>query len=190
MPEGAPIRLPPTRSDLWVARAIAKRANEPMERTLAVVTWLADEKVVLAASLAIWAGCRFALRSAPAERCGDQVLCNAAVAAALPHAIKRLVDRERPNRKVVGIFRHGIKRSGNRWDSFPSGHAVHLGALAANFSRLTRPGLRPLIWSAAATLAATRILLLAHYPTDVVAGLALGAAVDRGVKRLLWRVTF
>ncbi|MBV9523413.1 MAG: phosphatase PAP2 family protein [Alphaproteobacteria bacterium] len=188
MPEGALLHLPPTRPDLAVARAVARRATKPIERTLGVVTWLADEKVLLAASLAVWAYCRFGLRSPPARRCGDQIICSTAVAAALPHVAKRFVDRERPDRRVVGAHRHGIPRSGNRWDSFPSGHAVHLGALAATISRLGPPRLRPLVWSVAAMLAATRILLLAHWPSDVAAGLALGVGLDRGVGKALGRL--
>jgi membrane-associated phospholipid phosphatase len=38
--------------------------------------------------------------------------------------------------------------------------------------------LRPLLWSALAGLAASRVLLLAHYPSGVIGGLAIGAAID------------
>jgi len=124
------------------------------------------------------------LRSPRAQRCGDQIAGGAAIAAVAPHLVKRLVDRERPDRKVVHLRRHGIPRSRQRWDSFPSGHAVHLGALAGALTRFVPPHYRPLVWPSAISLSATRVLLLAHYPSDVAAGLLLGALIDRLVARL------
>jgi membrane-associated phospholipid phosphatase len=41
------------------------------------------------------------------------------------------------------------------------------------------PANRNLVWSAGAALVATRIVLLAHWTTDVLAGLAMGATVER-----------
>jgi membrane-associated phospholipid phosphatase len=35
------------------------------------------------------------------------------------------------------------------------------------------------VWPAIVTLAASRVLLLAHYPTDVIAGLWMGISIDR-----------
>src|SRR6185437_4331232 len=95
------------------------------------------------------------------------------------HLLERFVDRERPDRRVVHGWRHGIPRSGNKWDSFPSGHAVQLGALATLGCRLAGRRVRPLLWPAALVLAVTRIVLLAHYASDVAAGLLLGALVGR-----------
>jgi undecaprenyl-diphosphatase len=95
------------------------------------------------------------------------------------------VRRRRPDRTVVHRKRHGIPRSGNPWDSFPSGHAIHVGALARDLHALSAPALRPLLWPALAGLAASRLLLLAHYPSDVIGGLAIGAAIDGAVARLM-----
>jgi undecaprenyl-diphosphatase len=167
-----------------VARAVARHAAKPLETATAVLSWIADEKFVLVAVAGAWAYFRFGLRTPRARRCGDQMLCNAVIAAAAPHLVKRLVDRERPDRKVVGLRRHGIPRSGNRWDSFPSGHAVHVGALASALDRFLPSRWRLVLWPSAAALAATRLLLLAHYVTDVAAGLLLGAMIDRLVARL------
>jgi membrane-associated phospholipid phosphatase len=187
MPGLAPIRLQPTAPDLAAARVVARHASAPMERTTRVVTWLADEKIVLAGVAVVFAYCHLALRTPGARRCANQMAVEAAVAAAAPHLLKSWVDRERPDRKVVGLRRHGIPRSGQRWDSFPSGHAVHLGALAAVLDRFAPRRWRPLVWPAATALAATRILLLAHYLSDVAAGLALGVLIDRLVSGVAWR---
>jgi hypothetical protein len=74
----------------------------------------------------------------------------------VPHLIKRFVDRGRPD--LERFSWHGIPRSGNRNDSFPSGHALHLGALASALTRRGPSRLRPFVWPAAIGLASTRLL--------------------------------
>jgi undecaprenyl-diphosphatase len=184
MPARAPLRLPPTAPDLAVARAVRRHATQPLEKATRVLTVLADEKLVLIAVAGVWAWCHLAQQAAPARRSSNQMIANAAVASVVPHLAKRVIDRERPDRKVFGWRRHGIPRSGNRWDSFPSGHAVHVGALASALTRLAAPRWRSLIWTSAMALAATRLLLLAHYLTDVAAGIVLGALIDRVVRKV------
>jgi undecaprenyl-diphosphatase len=41
------------------------------------------------------------------------------------------------------------------------------------------PAKRNLVWSIGAGLVLTRIVLLAHWTSDVIAGLAIGAVVER-----------
>ena len=187
MPHDRSITLDPAAADVTTARAIAEHATPTAERTLRVLTWLADEKLLLAAAIGASLYCRMDGRGVGAQRCADQVLWNAVVSAALPHLLKRFVDRERPDRRVVHGRRHGIPRSGKRFDSFPSGHALHLGALASALTRTGPSRLRPFIWPAAIGLASTRLLLLAHYVSDVVAGLVFGVATDRAIAALFAR---
>jgi undecaprenyl-diphosphatase len=49
---------------------------------------------------------------------------------------KTVFDQERPDRLTVRGHWRGIPFSGNRLDAFPSGHAVHIGALASAASIL------------------------------------------------------
>ncbi|MBV8752099.1 MAG: phosphatase PAP2 family protein [Hyphomicrobiales bacterium] len=181
----APISLPPTRADLAVARVCAHHVTPAIERTLKTLTWAADEKVILASTAAFWAASRAARCQEATKRRADHMLAGALIASALPHVMKRLVRRRRPDRTVVHRERHGVPRSGNAWDSFPSGHALHLGALARDLHALSPPALRPLLWPALAGLAASRMLLLAHYPSDVIGGLALGATIDAAVAAVI-----
>jgi membrane-associated phospholipid phosphatase len=70
--------------------------------------------------------------------------------------------------------------------SFPSDHAVMAGAAATGLLIVSRkPGLVAAVL--AVLMAAARVYIAAHYPWDVVAGLALGAAVA-GLGWLLLRV--
>jgi PAP2 superfamily protein len=111
--------------------------------------------------------------------------CAVLVASALPHVLKHLFDRQRPDRSVMrGRRRRGIPRSGEPYDSFPSGHAINIGAIAGPLARLVPPHLRPAVWPVLTLLAASRVLLLAHYPSDVAAGLVLGTFIERVTDQL------
>jgi undecaprenyl-diphosphatase len=59
---------------------------------------------------------------------------------------------------------------------FPSDHAVMAGAVAAGLCYVNRR-LGVIAWVVAVLLAFSRVYVGAHYPHDVAAGLALGAAV-------------
>lgn len=188
MPHRGLITLPPIPGDLVVSRAWARAATPGVERILRVVTWLADEKVVLGAAVLFWTYARLSKRDNEMVRRADHMLWCVALAGMLPHFLKRLVDRKRPDRVVVHGRRHGIPRSGNAWDSFPSGHTLHLGAIAGSLARLSPDGFRPLVWPSITALAASRIMLLAHYLSDVMAGLILGVALDKIFGRLMGSV--
>jgi undecaprenyl-diphosphatase len=175
----AALTLRPTRADLPVARAAARTATPAEERILNIVTWLADEKVVLAGSGLLWFWAHAREHEHEVARQADHMLLCVAAAGVLSHTLKHLVRRRRPDRTVVHGRRRGIPYSGDTWDSFPSGHALHLGSIAGSLMRLMPARYRPLIWPSIATLAATRILLLAHYPTDVAAGLLMGLSIDK-----------
>ena len=91
-------------------------------------------------------------------------------------ALKGKLVRERPYVGLVGI-ECGMPPL-DRY-SFPSGHTLH----AVLFTVLAIhhvPGLALLLVPFAAMVVASRVVLGLHYPTDVVAGAALGAALARG----------
>jgi undecaprenyl-diphosphatase len=148
------------------------------------MTWAADEKLLIAVVGIAWLGARLLDDDANRRRRADHLMLATVASAALPHLLKYAVRRERPDRRVVGWLRHGVPYSGKPYDSFPSGHAVHLGAIAAALSRWAPSPWRAMLWPAAAGLAATRLVLLAHWLTDVAAGLAIGAGLEAVLPRL------
>jgi undecaprenyl-diphosphatase len=60
--------------------------------------------------------------------------------------------------------------------SFPSEHAAAAFAAARTLSG-SSPQLRPVVVPAAVAVAASRVRVGVHYPTDVIAGAALGLVV-------------
>jgi membrane-associated phospholipid phosphatase len=96
--------------------------------------------------------------------------------------LKTLVAQQRPDRLTVHGHCRGVPFSGKRYDAFPSGHAVHVGALASAASKLPRRQ-RNIAWLVGGGLVATRIILLAHWTSDVLAGLAIGALMERLLRR-------
>ncbi|MBS0580206.1 MAG: phosphatase PAP2 family protein [Proteobacteria bacterium] len=87
--------------------------------------------------------------------------------------LKRIFVRERPF-----ITHRAIDRAGAPLDrySFPSGHTLH----AVSFTWQAGAHFPELLWvllPLAAMIAASRVVLGLHYPSDVLAGAGLGAAL-------------
>jgi membrane-associated phospholipid phosphatase len=182
-----PIHLRPFENDLLIARACAQIATPTIERSLKVLTSLADERAMLVIAAAVWLASRYCKRGEDREE-ADIMLASVLIAGAMPDLFKLLVRRRRPDRTIRGR-KNGIPYSGDAWDSFPSGHAIHLGAMAPSAARLVPTSLRQVVWPTVFCLASTRTLMLAHYPSDVLAGLGIGLATNKAVRAALgsWR---
>jgi len=122
-------------------------------------------------------------RGEPLRRAGNHALLVTVAASLLPHGLKLLFDQTRPDRRTVIGHVHGIPFSGKRDDAFPSGHALHMGALASAAGPLPA-GPRRAIQTVAVGLSLTRIMVLAHWASDVVAGFTLGVVLERLLR--LW----
>jgi membrane-associated phospholipid phosphatase len=172
----ARVRVNPTKADVAIADGVAARTSRPTEHAAEALTWGADEHVLCALAFGWWLYARSC--DAQSRRASDHVLLTTLVASALPHVLKRVFDQERPDRLTARGHLHGVPLSGKRLDAFPSGHAVHIGALASAATVLP-PLQRNAVWAVGGGLVLTRIVLLAHWTSDVVAGLAVGAVTER-----------
>jgi len=87
--------------------------------------------------------------------------------------LKRVCVRERPF-----ITHSGIDQAAAPLDrySFPSGHTIHAVSFAWQAS-VHFPELAWVLVPLAALIAASRVVLGLHYPTDVLAGAAIGAGL-------------
>jgi membrane-associated phospholipid phosphatase len=100
------------------------------------------------------------------------------VAIGVNFAIKVAVGRQRPL-----IEEHPPLARAPTKLSFPSAHATSSLAAATALSRVAPAG-RPVLYGLAAAICLSRPYLGMHYPSDVLAGAALGAALGRLVPGL------
>lgn len=174
------VTVKPTRIDTAIANEIARNTNSGLEHAAQAMTWGADEHLLLALAAAGWL--YTCLRHPQRRPVADHVLMVSLVTAIVPHLLKSVFDQTRPDRLTVSGHRHGIPYSGRPHDAFPSGHAVHMGALASA-AGLLPPASRRVARTLAVALSLTRVALLAHWISDVVAGFTLGIVVERLFRR-------
>jgi lipid A 4'-phosphatase len=98
------------------------------------------------------------------------IFVNVAVSGLAVDVIKVIVARARPKL----FFSHGefgfewFRRGADHW-SFPSGHVATVTALALSLTTIW-PRLWPAWWTAALLICASRVILGAHYLSDLVGG--------------------
>lgn len=113
-----------------------------------------------------------------------------ASAGILVNILKPIFGRARPRLILeTGPFGFDPFSLGYSAASFPSGHSTDMGAFMVVAS-LFLPRFRVLFVVLAIAFASSRVIVLAHYPSDVVAGLLLGATVAYLVARLYARAGY
>jgi membrane-associated phospholipid phosphatase len=115
------------------------------------------------------------------KRRADWIAAAAGVAAAhgASIAVKRVVRRRRPDDPNVRVLVGTPSRL-----SFPSSHATSTTAAAVLYGGLTG---RKAAGAVVPPMLVSRLVLGVHYPSDVLAGSALGAVIGGGVLRWLRR---
>jgi undecaprenyl-diphosphatase len=97
--------------------------------------------------------------------------------------IKRVIGRARP---YVDVHDNPFTYVPFAWRpeyaSLPSGHATTVASVAVAFGALW-PRARPVLWLYALVIMFSRVVVLAHHPSDVVAGAVVGAAGAALVRR-------
>ena len=130
------VTVKPTSVDVAIAGAIARNAEPGVEKAARALTWGADEKILLILAAAGWLGTRG--KSEHLRRMGNHALLVTVTTSLLPHALKLFFDQTRPDRRTVVGHVNGISFAGKPKDAFPSGHALHMGALASAAGSLRR----------------------------------------------------
>jgi membrane-associated phospholipid phosphatase len=107
----------------------------------------------------------------------DWLVATTAVAVAHGSAIgvKRVVRRPRPADESITVLTGTPSQL-----SFPSSHAASTTAAAILYGGLLRRRLTPLL---VPPMLISRLVLGVHYPTDVLVGSALGAAIGAGIRQ-------
>jgi membrane-associated phospholipid phosphatase len=86
--------------------------------------------------------------------------------------LKRIIGRVRPSE--LGPFAFEPLSWRSEYASLPSGHTTSVFATLVAVG-LIFPRVRPLLWLYALFIAASRVIVSVHYPSDVLAGAAFGA---------------
>lgn len=126
-----------------------------------------------------WYALMFALLAAGgpvAFRPVMQMVAVGAVGVTLYKVLKRRTLRPRPYQVRTDIRLHGEPLD---QFSFPSGHTLHAVSLSV-VAIAWFPALAALLLPFAVLVALSRVVLGLHYPSDVVAGATIGAAVGAG----------
>ena len=99
-------------------------------------------------------------------------------------AVKATVTRERPGTSIgpdINV-RGDVSTAG---ESFVSGHAILVAALATVITPYLPPRWRPVPWVLVALVMIGRVYVGAHNPLDVICGAALGIAVGAAINIVL-----
>jgi undecaprenyl-diphosphatase len=89
--------------------------------------------------------------------------------------LKRLLGRVRPNRENAGKFLGPTLKHANYRESFPSSHSACAIACSVYIAALYPP-IAWIMWMLGLTTAGLRYVLDAHWPSDVLGGIAIGYA--------------
>ncbi len=115
------------------------------------------------------------------------VFVSVALAGIIAAALKYAIGRARPSEFAeVDSLSFDFLSSDASWASFPSGHSTSIMAFAMAVA-LLMPRLRVACIAAGFWIAFARLATGAHYPSDVIAGCALGALVSWLLARKLAR---
>lgn len=171
-----PIALKPTRTDRALADFVAGHTSPALEEICNLLTLVGDEHVIFSTLAA--AAFLAAFGTSSQRKSVTHLWIATLSVAAVSHALKRYVNQQRPDRTEAPFEGQGIPHSGGAYNAFPSGHAMYMGAIASALSQQA-PRLKIPIWIGAGVVASTRVIVLAHWLSDVLVGLAMGSILER-----------
>jgi len=119
---------------------------------------------------------------------GARMMAAHVAATVLKTVLKRCVDRTRPARIAKdGAYQLGKgRRYETEYNSFPSGHTASSVAVARALGR-EYPGIQGAALGAAGSIAGLQIVRSKHFPSDIVAGAAIGLAAEKAVDMIFRR---
>jgi membrane-associated phospholipid phosphatase len=163
--------------DRAAVRRVARLNSPALDHVMPALSQLANHGKLW---IALGAGLQ-ATGNHRAGRAAWRGLASLAAASATANIIgKGLASRKRPDAEVPAARRlpHAPWTS-----SFPSGHAASAAAFATG-ATIEMPGLAAGVFALALAVGASRVVTGVHYPSDVLAGFAIGAVA--AASTLLW----
>lgn len=172
----------------------AQRAFKPWRKrpTAKALAWFGQAGDQLQLRILIGGVCAAALfRGDPRLlRASARMLAAHELATLAKGLIKGRIDRRRPRNAARDVRPHRGHSRAKKLSSFPSGHSAGSAAVASAFASAYPAHGMPAV-AAAGAVSAVQVPTAAHYPSDVVAGFAIGIAANAiiGVFTRLWRGT-
>jgi membrane-associated phospholipid phosphatase len=173
------------RADLSIAAAATKAGRRKALKPVAKLSNAADKRPLLAVSAAI-AGLGLIRGDRKMQKAGMRMFLAVGLATTATRLGKHAISRTRPT-QLVDQHRHAIFPGGpfeHDLNSFPSAHAAG-GFAAARALGRDYPLFAPQALSAALAAGALKVLKGDHFPSDVIAGLAVGAAAEAVAEAIL-----
>lgn len=172
------------KADVAVSAEAGKLRDRPAVKLLGALSEVADQPPAFTLAAAAAAAGVTLGRPTLAEG-GLRALAALTLVTAAKSAIKSVVVRTRPHM----LLDHGHYESGvlgpdeGPWNSFPSGHTANAVAVACAIGRVA-PQAEGAALAAAIAIGVAQVPRAKHHALDVVAGAALGFAIEAGVNAL------
>ncbi len=150
-----------------------------------VVTWFGRSEMFFIPAAVLFLLCR-TRRPAVARKAAFIFACVVASGLAVD-VLKFLFGRARPSLLLdENIYGFHFFRFSSEWSSFPSGHSATAASMALAFAWLF-PRYRVLFFIGGFLVAISRMVVVAHFPSDVVGGAAAGLLIAYVLRSTLFR---
>ena len=178
---------PIEQADLKVAEQFAPFHDSLPVRLVGPIAEIGDQPPLYAITGGVIAA-GLAERDWRLTHCGARMMAAHVAATVLKTIVKRCVDRTRPARIAKdGAYKLGKgRRYDSEYNSFPSGHTASSVAVARALGR-EYAGTNGAALGAAGSIAGLQIIRSKHFPSDIVAGAAIGLAAEKAVDLIFRR---
>ena len=171
-------------ADVQISDALGGHRDEPPVRVLSAIAKFGDQPELRLISVGMIAAGLLS-GSGRVSRAGLRMLVAHEIATAAKDFAKKRIDRRRP--RSANGRKQATPSPGNKTakkdTSFPSGHSAGAVAVAQAFAR-EFPEYRVPALAAAGLVAFGQVPKEAHYPSDILAGSAIGAASEAALAAL------
>jgi membrane-associated phospholipid phosphatase len=162
--------------DLQMAIFLFKIENSSCKQLFDIITEFGRTELYLIPAFLCYMFWGYRKRSAPARK-SLYIFCTIAASGLTVDLIKVISGRFRPDMyRLNGLYGFDFFKLDSDFLSFPSGHAATVTSFAIALCLLF-PRFRPLWLTYALLISASRIIVSAHYFSDVLVGSFIGASI-------------
>lgn len=163
--------------DQAVAASLAGALYQGVKPLFRVLSHLGDAGIYIAAGALLWLWARLARGGDRVRQFGLLLMAGVAAGAGGAELLEYLLGRARPDLLIsAGTYGFFPLKFAHHFNSFPSSHAAAAFAAATVLTFIWPRG-RTLFFALAALAALSRVMLNAHFISDVIGGAFVGGAL-------------